>query len=219
MRLLVLVVLVIGLGTASCEKYKLKQPAYLNFKWDFFNQTPGEHKAMVTEGYFYLNHFSVYGSREKGPEVQIDQGLPSGKTSFTAGGSLGLTMDIPIGDYNEFEVKLNVVDDAHPCLVIYGNYDMGFGDPIPFRVEWDAKMDLAFHPNANFTLEKKKNYNVVLGVDASKLFSEALAADWSEASVTIEEDGPTIVIRENFNQKLFLDINQQLHESLTLKVE
>ncbi len=217
MRLLLFVVLILGLGFSSCKKYKLKQPAYLNFKWDFYQQDPGAFHAVVTSGYFYLDEFKVSGTRVEGPNVEILQSLPINKTTFTSGGSLGLSMDIPVGEYNEFEVELNVNDETQPCLMLFGNYNSG-ANLIPIRIEWESAMDLAFHPQVAFELKKKKDYIVTIGVDVQKLFSSISVNDWSEATITTENDVPTIVIRENSNNKLFTDINLKLKEALVLKV-
>jgi len=217
MRLLLFVVLILGLGSTSCEKHKLKQPAYLSFNWDFYNQEPNALKAVVTSGYFYLDEFKISGTRVEGPNVEIQQSLPINKTAFTAGGSLGLSMDIPVGKYNEFEVELNINDNTQPCLMLYGSYNNGT-NLIPIRIEWVSAMDLVFRPDVDFELKKKKDYNVTIGVDVQKLFSAISLNDWSEATITTENDISTIVIRENNNHKLFVGVNLKLKEALVLKV-
>jgi len=169
MRLLFFVLLTVALGTTSCKKNKLKQPSYLNFKWEFFEQQSGTFQPVVTGGYFYLNQFRVTGTRVEGPSVDILQALPVGKTTFSAGGSLGLSMDVPVGEYTQFSVELGVVNEVQPCLVLNGEYNNGV-NVIPFRIEWETDELLSFVPNATFTLEKKKNYDVTIGVDVQKLF-------------------------------------------------
>jgi hypothetical protein len=220
MRLLILVVLLVGLGASSCEKYKLKQPAYLNFRWDFFGQQSGVQQPVITGGYFYLKSFKVFGSRAAGPDVEIEQELPLMKTIFSAGGNLGLTMDVPVGEYNEFNVSLKVVEEEVPCMVLTGYYDFGGGNLVPFKIEWGAGKDLNFHPETSFTLDKKENYKAIIGVNIEKLFSITLPVDWAEAQQTMENDVLTIVINKNHNNtKIFDDVDAKLEESLLLKVE
>lgn len=216
MRLLFLAVLLIGFSTSSCEKYKLKQPAYLHFKWNFFEQSTGEDKAVVEGGYFYLKDIKIHGEREKGPDVAIAQTLPLMKTSFSAGGDLYLSMDIPVGDYKEFELDMNVVDEFQPCLVLYGTYtDNGISHP--FRVEWSSEMDLKFHPETPFSLEKKKDYDLTVGVNVQKLLNEQ---NWSLGTMTNENGVHTYVIRSGGqNDKLFMDIDEDLQESLVLTIQ
>lgn len=216
MRLLFSLLLLVALGLSSCKKYKLKQPAYLNFKWEFFEQQSGTFHPVISGGYFYLNQFRVTGTRVEGPAVDIVQSLPVAKTSFSAGGSLGLSMDIPVGDYNQFAVELGVVNEVQPCMVLNGEYNNG-ASIIPFRIEWETDEMLSFVPEAAFSLSKKKSYNVTIGVDVQKLFQTISISDWEDANITPE---PTnmIVISENFNHKLFTEINDQLASCLTLKV-
>ncbi|ASS47457.1 MAG: hypothetical protein A3D31_16595 [Candidatus Fluviicola riflensis] len=216
MRLLFSLLLLVALGLSSCKKYKLKQPAYLNFKWEFFEQQSGTFHPVVTGGYFYLNQFRVTGTRVEGPPVDIVQALPAGKTSFSAGGSLGLSMDIPIGEYNQFSVELGVVNDMQPCIVLNGEYNNG-ASIIPFRIEWGTDEILTFLPSAAFELKKKKNYDVTIGVDVEKLFQSITINDWADANITPEPTS-TIVISENFNHKLFTEIKKQIAGALILKV-
>jgi len=216
MRLLFFVLLTVALGTTSCKKNKLKQPSYLNFKWEFFEQQSGTFQPVVTGGYFYLNQFRVTGTRVEGPSVDILQALPVGKTTFSAGGSLGLSMDVPVGEYTQFSVELGVVNEVQPCLVLNGEYNNGV-NVIPFRIEWETDELLSFVPNATFTLEKKKNYDVTIGVDVQKLFQTISINDWADANIT-PEPNETIIISENFNHKLFTELNVQLEGALTLKV-
>ena len=217
MRLLFVALLLLVFTNSSCEKYRLKQPAYLGFGWDFFDQQAGEHKAVITGGYFYLSEFKVSGVREAGPPVDISQSLPIAKTSFTAGGDLGLTMDIPVGDYSEFVVDLTVVDETNPCLVINGVYDNG-PDNVPFRIEWNADKVLSFSSDIPFALKKKKDYQVTIGLNVQQLFSTITHDEWTKASSTLEPGGSMIIIRENSNEKLFQEINQNIGGALQIVV-
>lgn len=225
MRKLFLLILLVGLGASSCKKYKLKQPAYLHFKWNFFNQSAGEKKPVISDGYFYVDKVNVYGSRVEGPEVDIQQVLPVMKTSFEAEGDLNLSVDIPVGDYTEFEVKLNVVDDENFSLVLHGAYNFGSSGAItgvvPFRIEWKKPKVLSFRPDANFSLSKKEDYKVTIGVDVNKLFEGLDHHDWLMSYISNESGVSTIVCTEEgeYNQKILGFATNNLNDALTLIVE
>jgi hypothetical protein len=220
MRILILMGLIVGLGFFSCKEYQLKQPAYLNFKWDFFGQASGPQQPVITGGYFYIKKVNVHGSREEGPQVDIEQELPIiAKTIFSSSGSLGVSMDVPVGDYTDFEVSLKVVEEAHPCMVLAGMYDFGNGNTIPFKIEWATGKDLAFHPNTGFTLKKKKSYNAIIGVDVQKLFGAVTTADWDSAIQTLEGTQMTIVISKDSNPKILDSINNHIASALLLKID
>jgi len=219
MRLLILVVLIVGMGAVSCKEYELKQPAYLNFKWDFSNQASGSQQAVVTSGYFYLKKVTVTGTREEGPGVDIEQDLPVMKTVFSSNGKLGLSIDVPVGDYTQFNVALKVVDEESPCMALTGTYTFSSGESIPFRIEWVDGLDLTFMSGNNFTLDKKKSYNAVIGADVQKLFSATIPSDWTDASPTLENGQQMLVISQTSNSKIFGDVNGKIAESLLFKIE
>jgi len=219
MRLFIVLVLLVSISSSSCEKYKLKQPVYLTFHWNFFNQNSINSKAKITGGYFYLDHLNVHGVREKGPDVEIDQAIGyDEKISFSTGGNLGLSMDVPVGEYKEFKVTLGVDDDSKPCLALYGEYTTG-SNIIPLRIEWNIAQDLAFLAEGTFSLKKKEDYNVVLGVDIQKLLGNISEEQWNQISVTNEDGVPTIIIRDNNNHAFFSQINHDIQAALKLIVE
>jgi hypothetical protein len=225
MRKLFLLMLLVGLGASSCKKYKLKQPAYLNFSWNFFGQPSGEHKPVIANGYFYVDKVNVYGARVEGPEVDIEQVLPVVKTSFESQGDLHLSVDIPMGDYTEFEVKLNVVKEDQFSLVLSGEYDFGSSGAItgmvPFRIEWKKPKALSFRPDADFSLDKKEDYKVTIGVNVEKLFEGMDYHDWLLCHISLENGVSTIVCTEEgeYNQKMFGFVNNNLPDALILTVE
>jgi hypothetical protein len=218
MRLAFVALLLVGIIGSSCEKHRLKQPAYLGFGWNFFEQESGDHKPVVTGGFFYLSQFNVSGTRQEGPPVDIAQALPLVKTSFSASGDLGLSMDIPVGDYTQFQVDLTVTDESNPCLVLTGNFDTG-ESTVPFRVEWGADKLLSFTSDVPFSLSKKEDYKVTIGINTQMLFSGISTQDWMSAPTTLEPNvGMMIIIRENQNQKLFDEIEEKLKDALVIKV-
>lgn len=217
MKLVGVVILSVAFLLSSCEKYKLNQPAYLSFQWDFFNNSSSNEKATISSGSFYIDEFEVSGKRVKGSEIDIEQKFPVQNTSFTSKGSLGLSMDIPVGDYTEFSVELNVKDAGIPCMRLVGAYNDG-SMVTPVLIEWNVPKSLIFKPANGFTLKKKEDYKITLGIDVNRLFSNVSTSQWEQASVTPEGGIPTIVVRDNYNISIFNDIENQLNSALILTV-
>ena len=102
MKLVISVLVCVFLMTVSCKKYRFNQPAYLNFSWNFLNNNSSTtQSATITSGFFYLSNLNVNGVRSEGPAVAIEQSLPESQIAFQAGGSLGLSIDVPIGNYTD----------------------------------------------------------------------------------------------------------------------
>lgn len=216
----VIAILVTGFLFLGCEKYRLKQPCYLSFKWNFYNDGQNSEEPVVLSGYFYPKKLDVHGERYEGPEVDIEQSLPPVKVSFVSQGDLHMNMDIPVGDYDRFNVKLSVDDATQPCLVINGTCVVN-GNTLPFIVEWHSAIDLDFTTGSDFTLKKKKDYTMVIGIDVHRLMEGVTYEKWNGASVTPLNGVPTVVIRggssgPNQNHVIFDQINENLEEALTL---
>lgn len=205
---------------SACEKYKLNQPAYLDFNWALTNPTSSSVKYNITGGSFYLNSFQVTGDRKKGDDVDITKEIPSSLFQFSTGGALGVSMDVPVGEYQAFALTLNVPKDDTPCMTLNGTYNTGT-EIIPMRIEWNNEQSLPFSPSNGFELKKKKNYKVVLAIDIEKLFSSLSANQWEPGNLNIsmENDQPTLIIRSNNNVMMFNEINDHLLGSLYLTVE
>ncbi len=214
----VIAILVTGFLFSGCEKYKLKQPCSLNFKWDFYNGGQNAYEPFVVSGAFYPSKLDVHGIRYEGPEVDIEQSLPPYMVTFSSQGALPMSMDIPVGDYDNFEAILHVDDAVQPCLVLRGSCNVN-GNHIPFVVEWTSELQLRFATGSDFTLKKKKDYTMVVGIDVSRLMSDITEDKWNAASVTSVDGQPTVVIRDGTsggNHVLFDLINANLESALTL---
>ncbi len=70
MRVLYLLLILVVLGT-GCEKYNLKQPAYLGLNWRFPSTCNSQGNYTINKGYFYSSEFVISGTREKGSPVEI----------------------------------------------------------------------------------------------------------------------------------------------------
>jgi hypothetical protein len=211
MKYAAILVLVLSFGLSACKKYRLNQPAYLNFSWNFFNNSQAYSKVVIESGQFYIDHLSIDGQRVEGQNVEIDQNLPYLQTSFYATGSLGLSLDIPVGEYTDFHVTLNVNNAVTPCLLLKGYYNNGT-DLIPVVIQWSSSKKLDFKSLNGFTLKKKKDYKITLGTDISKLLSTI-------ADISNESGTPTIVVKESYNSGIYQEIDELLASSLILTVE
>lgn len=218
MRYLGMLVILFVFGLSSCKKYKLNQPAYLNLNWGFTNNLPAYSKVNFTGGFFYVDQLTVSGVRKEGANVEVNQTLPITQTSFSNTGSLGLSLDIPVGDYEQFEVTLNVNKADAQTMVLYGNYDNG-DELIPVEIQWNVPKKLVFKASNGFTLKKKKDYVLSLGPNVSKLLSSVSATQWEMAAISNENGTPTLIIRDNYNAAIYQDIESQLLNSLELTIQ
>lgn len=218
MKYVALLILVLSLGVSSCKKYRLNQPAYLNFSWNFFNNSQNYNNVIIESGSFYIDQLSIDGKRSEGQDVEIDQNIPYTQTTFHADGSLGLSLDVPVGDYTDFHVALNVNNQSTPCLSLRGKFING-AEEIPVIIEWNVSKKLEFKSENGFSLKKKKDYKVTLGTDMSKLFSSISAVQWATANKLNVQGVQTIVVKDTFNEWIYLEINKQLSNSLVLTVQ
>ena len=218
MRYLGILLILILLGVSSCKKYKLNQPAYLNLNWSFSNNSQDLNKVVLTGGFFYLDQLSISGIRKEGPNVDVDQTLPVAQTQFTNSGSLGLSLDIPVGDYESFDVELSVNNNSIPSMVLYGTYYNG-NEEIPVEIQWSIPKKLVFKASNGFTLKKKEDYTLTIGSDVNQLLSSVSASQWDLAAISNENGTPTLIIRENFNAAIYQDIEDRLLNSLELSIK
>jgi hypothetical protein len=218
MRYLGILFILILLGVSSCKKYKLNQPAYLSLNWSFSNNSEDLNEVVLTGGFFYLDQLSISGVRKEGPNVDVDQTLPIAQTQFSSSGSLGLSLDIPVGEYESFEVELSVNNNSVPSMVLFGTYDNG-NEEIPVEIQWSIPKKLVFKASNGFTLNKKEDYSLTIGNDVNQLLSSVSASQWDLAAISNENGTPTLIIRENFNAAIYQDIEDRLLTSLKLSIK
>lgn len=208
----VLMVLLVPMG---CQKSRLNQPAYLEYDFGFVQTNPN---IQIEGGAFTISELNVAGKRAKGEDVDITQTFPSVPVTFKNDNQIGIGMDIPIGDYQEFTTKIKTVSSNGVSLRVNGTYYRD-GEPIPVIIEWFEPVDLNFSPANGFELKKKEDYDVTLVINTDQLFSTVSENQWNMAVITLENDIPTIVIRSNNNISIFNDVNQQLKNALSLQVK
>lgn len=219
MRILYLLLVLVVMGS-GCEKYNLKQPAYLNFNWKFHSTTSSQGQVTITKGYFYANEFMVYGVRKKGDPVQIKQSMLTQKVQFTTETELGITFDIPMGDYTEFGLKTALDGSYNPCLRLEGVFYKGSDPtPIPVVIEWINQEELNFKILNAFSLEKKKNYKVNIGFDVKKLFSTVSSSSFDSPTFSNQNGVATLVINKDYNVQIFNKVTEQMPNALVLTVE
>lgn len=221
MRGLYLLLIVILIGSGGCERWKLKQPAYLSLNWKFHSTTSSQGNAIINKGYFYSTQFTVSGKRAKGSDVKITQNLTGEKIQFSGQTDLGLSLDIPMGDYIEFDISTLIDNSNHPCIRLEGVFYKGGIEPVPMVIEWNNYEELSFKIQNPFSLERKKNYKVFIGFDARKLFENIPSSLWNQANYTMENGVPTLLINNGSggNNQLFSKITEQLPNALILTVE
>ncbi len=220
MRALYLLLILVVLGS-GCEKYNLKQPAYLNVNWRFASTSNAQGNYTITNGYFYSKEFIISGVREKGAPVEITKSLPEGlqKIQFSTQNDLGISLDVPMGDYTEFNLKALMDKSNIPCLKLEGTYVKG-NLTYPMRIEWSNLDDLTFKVQNPFFLKKKKDYKIYIGFDINKLFN--ISSSYLLSPPIFNENGvETVVIKNNAGagQAFYDAMTAQLENALVITVE
>jgi hypothetical protein len=217
MRALYLLLILVVLGS-GCERYNLKQPAYLNLNWRFASTNNSMGNVVISKGFFYSKEFSVSGIREKGSPVEITKSLPVQKVQFSTQDDLYISLDVPMGNYTEFNLKALIDNSNNPSVRLEGTYYKG-NLPHQMVIEWTDLDDLNFKVQNPFFLSKKKNYKVYIGFDVAKLFSTVPSSIWNNVQMINQPGGTTLVINEDYNNIIFHSITEQLPNALVLTVE
>lgn len=218
MRVLYLLLILVVVG-AGCEKYNLKQPAYLALNWKFASTNSTQGSFSITKGYFYSKELTVSGIREKGSPVEIVKSIPTQKVEFSLQNDLAISLDVPMGNYTEFSLK-TVMDKSNvPCLRLEGTYTKG-AEIYPMIIEWSNVDELSFKVQNPFFLQKKKDYKVFIGFDINKLFD--IPSSFLQAPPITNENGvQTVVLRTTSGAggQLYTRLTEQLPNALVLTVE
>ncbi len=217
MRAIYLLLILVVVGT-GCEKYNLKQPAYLNLNWKFHSTANSQGNVVITKGFFYSKEFTVSGVREKGSPIEITKSLPVQKVQFSTQDDLGISLDVPMGDYTEFSIKTLIDKSNNPSIRLEGIFYKG-SDPVPMIIEWTDVDDLNFKILNPFSLEKKKDYKVFIGFDVAKLFSTVSSSLLNGAPISNQNGVPTLVINSGTTPNLHSQITEQIPNALVLTVE
>jgi hypothetical protein len=220
MRVLYLLLILVVLGS-GCEKYNLKQPAYLGVNWRFATTCNSQGNYTITNGYFYSKEFSISGTREKGSPVEIAKSLPEQlqKIQFSTQNDLGISLDVPMGDYTEFTLKALMDKTTNPCLRLEGTYTKG-NLTYPMIIEWTNLDDLSFQVKNPFFLHKKKDYKIYIGFDVNKLFNISSSLLLSPP-ISNENGVEKVILRttSGMGGQMYTAITEQLPNSLVLTVE
>lgn len=217
MRVLYLLLILVAVGT-GCEKYNLKQPAYLNLNWRFHSVSNSQGNYVINKGFFYSKEFTVSGTRVKGSAVEITKSLPVQKVQFSTQDNLAISLDVPMGDYTEFSLKTIIDKSNNPSVRLEGVYTKGT-ETFPMVIEWTNLDDLNFKILNPFFLQKKKNYQVYIGFDINKLFSTIPSSLSNDPAKPNQNGIPTVVINKDYNVQMFNKITEQIPNALVLKVE
>lgn len=209
--------LIVGLVLFGCEKYQLKQPTSLSINWKMTENSPELNQVELTDGKVFSEVFSVEGQRVKGDDVIIEQTFPTSIISFNSEQNLGLLIDVPVGNYTTFKVKLSAIENTDFAFEVNGIYHTST-ENLPVHIVWNQDKMLEFINKNSFELTKTKTYNCFLELNRQLLFQDVSVIQWEQASITMENDVPTIVISKDFNTNIFNDINDKLNNSLQLSV-
>jgi hypothetical protein len=213
----ILVFFFLLIGLIGCEKYKLKQPTSLALSWKMVNNENQSNSVELTGGKLNSDEFSVEGTRVEGEDVKIDQSFIASVISFNTNQALGLNVDVPIGNYTEFKLKLGANSLDGYSFKLNGIYHGS--DDIAVRIEWNTEQVLEFVNYNSFELEKDKNYSCILELDRQELLQDISSIQWQNATVTLENSIPTIVISKDFNSIIFSEINERVSSALHLSIE
>lgn len=213
----ILVVFSLLIGLIGCEKYNLKQPTSLALSWKMVNNDSQSNTVEFTGGKLNSDAFSVEGKRVAGEDVEIDQNFPQSVISFGTSQDLGLNVDVPIGNYTEFKLKLDANSADGYSFKLNGIYHGT--DDVAVRIEWNTEQVLEFINNNSFELQKDKNYKCILELDKESLLQDISSLQWQGATITLENSIPTIVISKDFNSNIFSEINERIPSSLHLSIE
>lgn len=222
MKVLYLLLILVVVGT-GCEKYNLKQPAYLGVNWRFASTSNNQGNYKITKGYFYSKEFSISGIREKGSPIEISKSLPEQfqKIQFDTQNDLGISLDVPMGDYTEFTLKALLDKTHNPCIRLEGTYTKG-AITYPMIIEWTNLDDLSFKIQNPFFLKKKKDYKVFIGFDVNQLLNIS-SSFLQSPPISMENGVETVVIRANTGGsgpgQFYTAITNQLPNALVLTVE
>lgn len=221
MRRILLAFSVFLVVLSGCEKYNLKQPAYLHLNWKYFSQTSSQGGVEITEGYFNATSIHITGNRVKGSDVSINQDIGAQQVSFSSGGSLFVSIDVPMGDYTDFKASVKLNPSTSPIAKLKGKCVVQ-GQTVPLIVEFTNLNELIFRNIDAFSLQKKKDYQLYIGLDIQELFSSISTMQWDGLQVSNENGVSTVVIRANGqtpNAIVYNEIIEELESSLKLNVE
>lgn len=194
----------------SCQKYRLSQPAFINFGWRYENNSE---VVELNSMQFYLTDFSISGQRKEGEDVLLTKPIPEDvQISFTGDGTLGINMDVPVGEYESFIVTMNVPKKA-PSLRFNGTCIIGEQE-VALRVEWYDAISLDLAAITPFELKKKKSYTMNLSLNVSKLFEDVSANQWSQVDIPLENGVPTLVVNKYTTPGIFNDVDKALESAL-----
>lgn len=202
----------------GCKKWNLKQPSSLSINWRFNTTSTSQNKVVINSGYFYSGNFIISGERKEGDPILIEQTLPIQKILFKDYQSLGFSLDVPMGDYIQFDMQVKIDNSKSPALRLVGTVQRG-EETLPLILEWFDCDHLTFSMLNSFFLKKKKNYDLYIGFDVRNLLDNISTNFWNNTQVTSENGVPTVVVNNVSHPNLFSKINQNLSKALILSIE
>lgn len=199
----------------SCSKHKLKQPCTLQISTSF-KETGGGNGNLDNEGTINLHRITFTGVREEGDDVEIEM-EPESKTLFLGEQSAsGLNLDIPVGVYKEFQLKIRLNENNSLELTKKSNSPVQ--DPLIIQLSDD--IDLIFAGKSKTSeLKKHETYDCKLIWDYNVLFAGINGMSWANAQISNVQGQNVVLINETINTLIFDKIKSNLSHALTVKIE
>lgn len=198
----------------SCKRYNLKQPAFISFNSEI-TSSDANSIVKIDRGAFYLDNIKVIGERIEGEAIEIDQVQSANKLTLAYTSSLGISMDIPRGDYTTFDVQLDLNENKLPAMELKGSF-MKDGVTYPFTVFWRDNVKLSFLYNGIVSIKKKRTYETKLSIDQSLLMANI---DWTDAVLTSKDGGTEMLVNAVTNEGVFEQITYNLKTALIFKIQ
>lgn len=198
----------------ACSKAKLNQPCTIQFKSDFISSN-GNNNDVYT-GTMSISRILFTGSRKKGANVEIEKELADLKAELTQNNLMGVDMNIPIGEYNEFDVKIRL--SKTNSLTLRKNLEPQVQLPVVIQISKD--LDLSFKRyDKSEELEKDQTYGCILTWNFFKLFTGFNNQQWVNATSSMLDGEEVILINETNNVNLYQLVLNNIDGSLSAKFE
>ncbi|MGV3631758.1 MAG: hypothetical protein ACO1O6_11165 [Bacteroidota bacterium] len=192
----------------SCTKYKYSKPCTISFKTEFVSADP---ETDVKNMKLCADRITFSGERTKSVPVEIEKELNGATFQLKNQEALTLDMDIPVGIYENYTVKLRLCPDNsfHFIRKDYNNFEKNI------VINFDSDIDLVFNSGViSPELKKDKNYTVSLVFDIDAIFSGIDEEDLENAS----NGSGAAVINENQSPELLQVIKNNLKKSVSVKI-
>ncbi len=233
-KLIGITVILLFSGCREPEKDELTLPGKIRLKILLTGNGPD---YLMFGGNIGIQRIRFEGKREVGEDVyfETDPTMNFQTISIDINPVQISTFDIPRGVYNymKWDIDLKKIvptvfndsldfDTLKLGLIIYGQYDWGYGEekpnPVIFAIDDTVKLSFMSGDEARFELSENKDCSIFLSLDTRIAFNP-LSRDSIEK---LETTGPRldkiVLISGNKNQDVYKDLLYRILQSLKLSV-